>query len=131
MTVPTVVYYSMVLSVAIVVSAGPVVEDYTDLIEFNHVHDCKGNPIFDQVIAWKWYRDENKYHVRVWKMFEAGDTPPKCNYSSGLYSHRWCDNSRQRIVVAKYYRESWTQFDPERADLVEIPADARQSLRKR
>lgn len=97
---------TLLLSLAISLGSLP----SCDMIELNHYCDTLGNPIFTQLIFWKWYDREAKYHVQEWKMVE---------HSTVVYRFN------KRVLVEKttalHFKESWTQFDPEREDWIHHP----------
>lgn len=127
MSVPTILYLSMLLSIAVVLSRGPVIAESCDMIELNHVHNADGSLMFSQVVFWKWHRDENNYHARDYVIC-GNKNKPQCNYRNGLYEMRWNDCGNERFVTAKYFQESWTQYDTERKDLKYLPLRQRFEL---
>ena len=106
-------------------AAGPVpraaeeVKQRVDLIELNHYYDCQGKHQFDQVIFYEWSPDFRRFHVIAWSLVE-GDLKrlPRRLPGSGLTSVTWFDRDAKvhREVLAKLYRETWSQSDPERTN---------------
>lgn len=92
------------------------VHDSCDLVEVNQVYDIAGNESFQQVVFWRWYRSEQRYHVREWRIFDNRATPIR-NYRNGRYELRFTDHGVLRHVAAFDIRWSWTQFDVERRDV--------------
>ena len=45
-----------------------VLRDQVDVIELNHKVNGLAEVEFDQVIFWKWYSVDCRYHVVTWKM---------------------------------------------------------------
>ena len=78
-----------------------------DLIELNHNYDRNGCPVFDQVILWDLDPASGKYHVRAWVL---------CEPYPVMINGVWVFRHQGACVRSRMYRESWTQFDPERAD---------------
>lgn len=102
-------------------------QESCDMIELHHMHDANGNPIYEQIIFWDWHHDENKYHVRAWRILTTGERPERLNK---YWRIRWNDSGISRMFIAKHYRESWRQNDPERDDKREHPECLRIALRR-
>ena len=90
------------------------VYDKVDVIELNHFYDDQGHLIWDQVIFWEW--EGNEYRVISWRLAKSLYQIPTYNYSIGLWQTVWMDGEIIRCVYAGYYRETWTQYDPELYD---------------
>ena len=114
------------LILLLVVDSSVVRKEACDMIEVHHMHDANGNPLFDQIIFWDWHSDENRYHVRAWKITQD-ERPVK-------HGNRWYisypDQSIGRCFVSSICKESWLQRDPERDDKHEWPEFCRVALRK-
>lgn len=88
-----------------------------DLIEFNHFYDDLGRHAYDQVIFFEWSDEYLRYDVIAWCLVENDDGRlPVKTPSGGEYVVRWFDRDAkvQREVRSRLFRETWTQFDPER-----------------
>jgi len=93
-----------------------------DLIELNHIRTKTSQ--FDQIIFWKEYSAAglNKSEFRAVGFIVLDDDSRIRNYiikRNGWYkvkyTHRIVDNiNNETTMVAKYFRESWSQDDPER-----------------
>ncbi|MGN6547545.1 MAG: hypothetical protein ACTHK7_21005 [Aureliella sp.] len=97
--------------------SGEVVQDTVDLIELNHFYDNLGRHAYDQVVFYEWSAEYSRYHVMGWCLIE--DDPTRLPFRLPLshdYFMRWYDGEAKchREVRSHLYRESWTQFDPER-----------------
>ncbi|TWT30701.1 hypothetical protein [Blastopirellula retiformator] len=103
----------------------PAVHDRVDLIEVNHLYDCGGRHVLDQIIFWDWDRD--RFTVRAWRLIKDGNCLPRRN-RNGVYVSYWRDMYTMRKVVAPRKRETWTNYDPEVADREVLPMDCRWGL---
>jgi len=106
-------YFLAATVIGVVVWSNPTVDERVDMVELNHFHDSNGKFCFSQVIFWRWDHVEGNYHVGEWRMIEGvsiNPRPDKCTV-------KWKEHSGiERLVIAKHFRESWTQIDPERMD---------------
>ncbi|MFO1063883.1 MAG: hypothetical protein U0892_08480 [Pirellulales bacterium] len=104
-----------------------------DLIEFNHFYDDLGRHAYDQVIFYEWSDEYARYNVMAWCLVENDDSRiPVKSRNGGDYVVRWFDRDAkaEREIRSRLYRETWTQFDPERADkrlLEEVPRQPHES----
>jgi hypothetical protein len=110
--------------------------EQVDLIELNHFHDCLGRHVYDQVIFYEWSEEQREYHVRAWCLVEdreAANRRPSQSYSDERFYVRWYDRDQNlnRCIASLYFRESWTQVDPERANKRLLDERQRTSLVKR
>jgi len=104
--------------------------DTVDLIEVNHFYDDEARLVFLQVIFYDWAYYENRYQVRAWRLLKHDSQIPRYNWTSGDYETIFQDGDVIRRVRAKYYRETWTQYDPEIEERERLPKDCRRGLRK-
>jgi hypothetical protein len=84
-----------------------------DILELNHRYDEWGRHCYDQIICWLWYPEHATHHVEAWWLF-SGSTPRS-------FGNEWRieytpHGSTKILVVGKTFRETHTQYDPERAD---------------
>lgn len=99
----------------------PVVSEAVDMIELNHFHDAQGRAVYDQVIFYEWSASRQVFHVRAWCLVEK-DKPlakqPVFSNASRLTTVRYYDaeSKIERSVSSRIYRETWTQYDPERTN---------------
>lgn len=94
--------------------------DRVDLIERNHFHDGDGREVFRQEIGWDW--DGHQHRVVFWRLSSGmtfQERPPQLT---------WSDGRLVRQVRAVYWRETWTQFDPELLQREELPKNLRRGL---
>lgn len=115
------------LFLLLVIGSQIVRQESCDMIELHHMHDAQGNPVFDQFILWDWNHEDSKYRVRTWRIANNGDRPEKRN---GYWYINLPDQQLRRCFVAKHFRESWLQRDPERDDKQEHPENERKALRR-
>lgn len=90
-----------------------VVRDSVDLVELNHFYDDQGRHVFDQAIYYDWDNGHARYMVRAWRLVKVPGQVPIKNWGRDTYVCLWWDNDVLREVSAKFYRETWTQYDPE------------------
>lgn len=92
------------------------VSEHCDQVEVNHYHDCNGREAFTQIIFWKWYQDDQEYHVREWKLQDAKESIEIIR--GRVVTVRFRDQTEKidRVIIAECFKESWTQVDPERLD---------------
>jgi hypothetical protein len=88
-----------------------------DLLEVNTLYNSRCEPVFTQVIAWRYFpEDRMRPHNVGWRMLRT-DMPSEWPIRVGS---RWCvtvgDGSRRVTVYGKHYRTTHTQTDPERDD---------------
>lgn len=82
--------------------------DHFDLLELNH---CNGH--YDQVIAYRWSHDYNRYDVAVWYIADKLEHYPT-QQGVGRYTATYKASIGVRHLVAPMFRETWTSKDPER-----------------
>lgn len=95
------------------VMEGPMLTDEADIIEINHYYDERGKHVFDQVIFWEWRAEESAYRVIAWRFLKRPYEISLRDPYRGDYTFRWADDDRLRQVRAPWFRETWTQYDPE------------------
>jgi hypothetical protein len=90
-------------------------EVQVDLLEVNTLYNARAQPVFVQVIAWRFFpEDRMRPHNVGWRMLTSpSDWPTRVG-------SRWCvtvgDGPRRVTVWAKHFRASHTQTDVERDD---------------
>jgi hypothetical protein len=87
------------------------VSETVDLTELNHFHDENGCHVYSQLIFYDWDEAKGRHVVRAWRLV---DRPIKLQSNRFAWYDR--DEFRNREIVAKYTKESWSQVDPERAN---------------
>lgn len=92
-----------------------------DLVEINHCHDENGKLKFVQCIAWDWAPDRNCFDAQQWVMVEAWS---KTRY--GAVIRTGCGQPIR--IKCKYFRETWTNYDPERENTKEFPEKYRRKV---
>ena len=101
-----------------------------DLIELNHCFDHKGKLQFVQIIYWDWSPDYGRHHVITYVMMNANIQPPHRengrDYVSRFYDPRV---SAEREIRSSCYRETFTDYDPERDNLRVFDLEYRRGLR--
>lgn len=108
-------------------------KERVDLIELNHFYDDLGRHAYDQVIFYEWSPDFHRFHVIAWSLVEndlsrmPAKVPGQAEYSVIWYDR---DSKIKREVRSKLYRETWSQFDPERANKKLIDEKYRLSLQR-
>jgi len=118
------------LIVAVFLSIGPVktdIVDYVDVIEANYVvRDQQIAPTFEQSIYYRWKRTWVKspatdkvewiygFEIVDWRKLDVTGMPRK-NWKTGKWEQRFWDNRDlcYRKIIAKSYRKTKTNYDPE------------------
>ena len=85
-----------------------------DLIELNH-YTSSEHYGFSQVIFWEFSPDKRCYIVRDWIMASAVEAQPR--QSSNGHECSVEIDGRKYSVRSKLFRETFTNYDPERRDL--------------
>lgn len=91
---------------------------HVDLIEINHLHDESGKHKSTQIILWDWSPDYRRYQVRAWWIPERLH-----DELSGLTITK-----RDRTIVGRAVRETWTDYDPEVENRKVFPCHLRRGL---
>ena len=121
---------TIVLAGAAALPATPTVNDLVDVIELNHVYDGDGQRVLSQYIFWDWHECSARHHVVAWRLWKSGQPHPVRDWPHGGYTLVFHDGQVMRIVRAKHYHETWTQFDPEIDDRRRLSQDRRRKLSK-
>ena len=109
--------------------------EHVDAIELNHFFDQRGHLVYDQVVFFERTPTTGRFQVRAWCLVDDRETlnrRPLLN-DNGLYECFAVDSNERltRRIVSRVFRESWTQFDPEREDKKRHPESLRIELVKR
>ena len=122
-----IVYFATLVTMLSVIASGlnDHLVDATDMVEVNHMHSREGEPTFTQVIFWDWDQEDSKYHVRAWTMDE------KVRFYRGSVVYFDSSLNATRVIRYRYFKESWTQNDPERADKEHVAETERIKLVQR
>ena len=115
------------LALMLAIPFDDVIRDECDLIELNHCYDEKAEKRFDQVIFWEWDCDRSTHRVVDFRM----NVSVRIDRIGDDWRVRFADGETRREVRATSYRETWTQYDPERDDLKWWSMQCRRKLRKR
>ena len=101
-----------------------------DVIELNHRYDEFGMHCFDQIIAWQWNDQHRRHDVAGWWLVDTttiNNLPAK---SGNIWKVRSKScNGDPLTVIAPVYRETFTDFDPERENQRLRPEALRTGLR--
>ena len=108
-----------------------VVRDSVDLVEVNHYHDARGEPVFDQLIFYDWSRQKRRFQVRAWRLIKSENQLPRRDHRDGHWLVRWHDEGLLREVTAESRRETWTRYDPELVERDFLPQEQRLELSSR
>ena len=108
----------MLLLFSIVPHGEPIHREDVDLIERSAVYDDCGKLVLEQVIAWRWV--DNHHEVIGWRLMTDKQWQPP--------SVTWWEGEKRFVVTAKYWRESWEQFDPELVERERFPKELRRGL---
>lgn len=102
----------------------PLVCEHCDMIEVNHVFDCRDSISPAPTYTWTvqkryrlsavlfWHADDNgEYQIKDWRFFwKCGPPGPTAD---GKWCVEWEDRGCIRRVTADHYIETWTPFDVE------------------
>jgi hypothetical protein len=107
--------------------AGVIVRDECETLEINWHHDCCGNLVFRQLIAWDWEVDAGQ--VVAWRILKAVQIERRGEF----WFATWQDGNALRCVRARYFKETWTPAcygdgDPELAQRAIRPQSQRRGL---
>lgn len=109
--------------------------DRVDLIEVNHVYDFAGKSVLVQAVFYDWRQGE--YQARAWRLLKVDDSRerrllpgqrPERDWRTGEWVLLFADGQLLREVRAAAFRESWTQYDVERAERDRLPQERRGGL---
>lgn len=96
-------------------------EETCDLIELNHVYDSMGRHVLSQLVFWE-YRSNHQFVVRSWRLLKYLTVLPVRDfirkdwvyqYPEGLWASDNGPLITTRVVRAKAFQETWTQYDVE------------------
>ena len=112
---------SLLVLLAVLHGGNPGRVVHVDMIELNHLYR-DGQHTFDQFILYDWSPDYRRYHVVCW-CFPSTDN--RHLPMLGTLHRLTLDGIEVR---ATHYRETWTQHDPERENLLLCPEQYRRKL---
>lgn len=98
-------------------------------VETNAFHDGDGRLVFTQVIWRCWNPRKSRFDIVDWRLLRPG-MQPVYDYERREYRCHWFDGERERLVIAKTARESFSQHDPELTEREIVPTDKRRLLSK-
>ena len=89
---------------------------YVDKLELNHVygHDGNPDPVLNQWIGWEWFEDVG--YVAHWWLAVEKFSVSRVSNNHNDFRFIFADIHGVHppvVLVAKYYKESWTMDDPE------------------
>tara|TARA_R110002020_G_scaffold4255_7_gene18935 strand:- start:1234 stop:1608 length:375 start_codon:yes stop_codon:yes gene_type:complete len=122
----------MLLLIATVPFIAPVVDE-VDLVEVNHVYNDQGKHRFTQLIFYNYQRGYDadvqkrrlRYQVVDWRILKGRLPMPK----GKKYETIFLDYGKiMRCVIARQYRETWTQYDVEQDERRHLPDRIRKGL---
>ncbi len=112
------------------IGGDPVVaKQSVDLIELNHFIDQEGREVFRQVLFYDWSTTHRRYIIRAWRLVKSDSQLPRRHWAPARYECVWHDEGLLREVSAPAFRETWTQYDPERKNRKLLAEDHRIPLR--
>lgn len=119
--------FAVLLTLFAAIPNETVLDDSFDRVELNHFYDDEGRHIFDQVIWYDW-DIHNRHTIHAWRLVKNPSVIPILNRETGLYQSIFFDNDVLRKVTAKYYIETWTQYDVELVDREFLKKELRRDL---
>lgn len=106
----------------------PVVETRFDVLETHHMYDDAGCKVFDQIIAWNFSYEFERFEVVAWKLWRPSRVIHCAESARAII---WVEGDVLRKLRFGSRRESWTQgHDPEMFDRGILPDDARKGWGK-
>ncbi len=99
---------------------------HVDLIELNHYQSDNCQMGFTQLIFWEWSADYRRYHVVGWTFPTNLKSIPQ--RSGGVFVCTLKYSERLYRVQAPLFRETETNFDPERRNLRLFPESMRAGM---
>jgi hypothetical protein len=108
--------------------------DKVDMIELNHRYDDAGKHCYDQYLFWEWSVDYKRYHIVAWTLDEQKSSAPRIlSKNDNRYTLTFYDRgiSKNRKVIANVFRETETQYDPERENKNVFDEKYRRGLSKK
>lgn len=91
---------------------------YTELAEVNHCHDSRGVLQFVQLLAWSWNHEYRRWECHDWVIVTDW-----VRTTSGVVGQGY--NGGRIEVRCKYFRETWSNHDPERENQKLLPCGER------
>ncbi len=119
------------------------VRDRVDLVEFNHFYDEQGRNVFNQLIFYDWDSNLGEFVCRASRTEGVTHVDMATEYlhDRGTYRTTWLErhainayDSPQvelHICDSKFYRETWTHYDPELENRSLLPKERRRGLSTR
>lgn len=96
---------------------------YCDLVEVNHRHDpTNGSLQFTQVIAWDWSPEYGRFDAQSWALISDW----KRTETGVVVDVLGTDHVLR--TRCRYYRETWTNHDPERENTKVFPDKFRRKV---
>jgi hypothetical protein len=121
--------YFLLLTLASIIPFSPLPSDHFDLIEINHYYDDDGNLYFTQVIGWDWSDSFADYIVQAYVLLNKKESITLPTLKSNIYEYKFIDQAHTvRKVTSKFFRETWTQYDPELVDRNRFPHEDRRDF---
>lgn len=99
--------------------------DTVSVVETNHFYNEDGVKVFDQLIAWDWCNDAERFQVRAWRLWRPLHAVHAAEWKGVII---WMDGEKLRVLKYGSRRESWTQYDPELNERQTLATDARKEL---
>lgn len=85
-----------------------------DVLEHNTLYNSQCEPVFEQIIAWRFMPEDGEFHNVGWRMMQrSSDAPVRCGR---VWSVVVVESRGMVQVIAPIYRRSHSQRDPERYD---------------
>ena len=108
--------------------SGRTQRETVDLIELNHFMDPGGREVFRQVIFYDWNAEQNRFHVRSWRLVKDPSTLPQQQWRPAGFFVSWIEDDRLRVVWAPKMRHTYSSRDPERVNRQYLAEEDRQPL---
>lgn len=106
--------------------AGGVIRDRVDLIQVSHVYNKRGVLTLDQLLFYDW--DGRDYQVRDWRRLRQDSERPVRDFRRGDWAVLYREFGLLREIRGLRFRETWTQYDPEKEEQKKLPVNQRRGL---
>ncbi len=106
--------------------------EYVDMIELNHFHNKKGQHVYSQVIFYERLAENGQFRVRSWALIEMRESLNRLpqydpTVDKVVVDMKMPDGKVVRLE-SRLFKETWTDFDPERRDKDKLPEQFRLRL---
>lgn len=106
--------------------------EYVDMIELNHYFNGKAQHVYSQVIFYERLAANGHFHVRGWALIEMRESlnrlPQYDPIADKVVVDMITSDGKYTRLESRLFKETWTQYDPERLDKDKLPEQYRLRL---